>query len=250
LLFQNSYTTTFVKIIPILTRKKSKVIYRGVDPSQYYPGYKPSAEWLGRWNREHTVLRDKFLITLPARITRWKGHDDFIEIISRLKDSGLPVHGLIAGDAHPRRKQYEKDLQSRIHAEGLEKQISFLGHRNDMKEIMAISGIVLSLAKEPEAFGRTALEALSLGTPVVAYNHGGAAEVLGRLFPCGRVKPFNIIETVQVIIELYNNPVAVNCENPFTLENMLDKTITLYENNTNANRIKPVSSTENSEPGS
>jgi glycosyltransferase involved in cell wall biosynthesis len=238
------------KNYPDIDKKKIQVIYRGVDPKQYYQGFEPSPEWLRDWKREHTALHEKFLITLPARITRWKGHDDFIEIISKLRDSGLPVHGLIAGGAHPRRKQYLKELQSRIHAKKLDDHITFLGHRNDMKEIMSISDIVLSLAKEPEAFGRTALEALSLGTPVVAYNHGGAVEVLDRLFPRGRVKPFNIDETTRLIIELYKNPTTVKHENPFTLESMLNKTITLYENNINKNRATPVSPTEKNSSGS
>ena len=47
-----------------------------------------------------------------------------------------------------------------------------------IKNILSISDIVLSLAKIPEAFGRTALEALTLGVPVLAYNHGGAKEIL------------------------------------------------------------------------
>ncbi|MEE8321360.1 MAG: glycosyltransferase, partial [Gammaproteobacteria bacterium] len=57
------------KNYPDVDRKIIQVVYRGVDPNLYFRGFKPSAEWLGNWNREHTVLRDMFLITLPARIT-------------------------------------------------------------------------------------------------------------------------------------------------------------------------------------
>jgi len=41
--------------------------------------------------------------------------------------------------------------------------VSALGHRADLREVMAVSNLVLCLSKVPEAFGRTTLEALSLG---------------------------------------------------------------------------------------
>ena len=44
-----------------------------------------------------------------------------------------------------------------------------------------------SLTEKPEAFGRVIVESLSLGTPVVAYDHGGAAEQLEIMLPSGRI---------------------------------------------------------------
>jgi len=214
---------------PDVDRNKIRIIYRGVDPAEYRKEFKPTDEWLNRWNNEHAGLGKKFLVTLPARITRWKGHDDFIEIIAALKEFHVPAHGLIAGGAHQRRKNYVSELKMKIKIKDLENDITFLGHRNDMKEIMSISNVILSLAKKPEAFGRTALEALSLGIPVVAYDHGGAAEVLARIFPMGKVRPFDINEAVQIITKFYKSPVFVNSENPFALDRMLEQTITLYE---------------------
>ena len=218
-----------VENYPQIDRGKIRIIHRGVDPSHYFPEFTPSPEWTERWEHEQTGLQKKFLVTLPARITRWKGHDDFIEIIAGLLEKGLPAHGLIAGDAHPRRKSYVDELKGRISARGLGENISFLGHRNDMREIMSVSDVVLSLAKVPEAFGRTALEALSLGIPVVAYDHGGASEVLARLFPKGAVTPLDPVAVINAIMDIYTNPGHVSNTTPFTLENMLQQVISLYE---------------------
>jgi hypothetical protein len=55
---------------------KLRLIYRGVDSSAFPRGHRPSAEWLERWYRQHPRTRNKTLITLPARITRWKGQQD------------------------------------------------------------------------------------------------------------------------------------------------------------------------------
>jgi glycosyltransferase involved in cell wall biosynthesis len=88
----------------------------------------------------------------------------------------------------------------------------------------------LSLAKEPEAFGRTALEALCLGIPVIAYNHGGAAEVLAKMYPQGRIEPNDIAAACDKIASFYTEPVPVADENFFTLDKMLADTLSLYSN--------------------
>ena len=87
---------------------------------------------------------------------------------------------------------------------------------------MCASDVVLSLANVPEAFGRTALEALSLGRPVVAYDHGGASEVLGELEPDGLVEPGNITAAAEQVRGFLDAPPAIAANRTFTLERMLD----------------------------
>ncbi len=164
-----------------------RVIPRGVDPQDYPHGYQPPAEWLTKWHAHYPGLDGKYVITLPARLTRWKGQEDFIRIIAGLKQRGLPVHGVLVGDAHPRKQYYTDELRAQARAAGLETDITFTGHRSDVKEIMAVSDVVLSLSLDPEAFGRVSLEALTLGIPVAAYDHGGVAEQLAAFFREGRM---------------------------------------------------------------
>ncbi|MEO1925403.1 MAG: glycosyltransferase family 4 protein [Gammaproteobacteria bacterium] len=213
---------------PDVDENKIDIVYRGISKEQYPYAYKPSNAWLEVWKQQHPQLSDKFIITLPARVTRWKGHNDFIEIISNAINNGLNVHGLIAGGSDPGKDKYLKELKSLISSANMDEHFTFLGHRNDMKDIMSISNIVLSLAKTPEAFGRTALEALSLGVPVIAYSHGGAAEVLTKMFPEGRAEPFSIKSVNTIISKFYISMPMVPDKNDFTLSSMLDKTISIY----------------------
>ena len=208
---------------------KVSVIHRGVDPRRFPCGYKPATEWQERWRSEQPQLHGKTLITLPGRITRWKGHTDFIKIMGALKQAGLNVHGLIAGGAEPRRQGFLKELRRLSAGRGLEDDISFLGMRDDLREVLCVSDVVLSLANVPEAFGRTALEALSLGRPVVAYDHGGAREVLQELQPDGLVEPGNITATAGKIQDFLKVRPHITPNRTFTLERMLDKTLALYE---------------------
>jgi glycosyltransferase involved in cell wall biosynthesis len=214
---------------PDIDNTKIELIHRGVSQEQFPYGYRPPDVWLARWQEQHLQLADKFVVTLPARITRWKGQEDFIEIIGAAKKCGVPIHGLVVGAPHPRKKLFYKQLAASVRKRDLVDDITFLGHRDDLKEIMAISDVVMSLAREPEAFGRTALEALCLGTPVIAYDHGGAAEILSAIFPAGLVKPFDQPAAVAKLQEFFNNAPAVPCYNPFTLDAMLQKILSLYE---------------------
>lgn len=205
-----------------------RVIPRGVDPQAYAYGYKPSPEWLATWRAQYPQLEGKYVITLPGRLTRWKGQEHFIRIIAGLKQRGLPVHGVLVGDAHPRKQYFAQELQAQVRAAGLENDITFTGHRSDMKEIMAVSDVVLSLSLDPEAFGRVSLEALTLGVPVAAYDHGGVAEQLAAVFPEGRVPVGDTDTAEEKIAQWYSAQPAVPVSHPFTLERMLNSTLEVY----------------------
>jgi glycosyltransferase involved in cell wall biosynthesis len=126
------------------------------------------------------------VLTLPGRLSRLKGHEDFIELIARLRARGLSVRGLIVGGPEPRRQRYADGLARDRSVARLGRCVLFAGHRGDMREIYAVSTLVLSLSAKPESFGRTVLEALSLGVPVIGYDHGGVGEILvGSIPPVG-----------------------------------------------------------------
>jgi glycosyltransferase involved in cell wall biosynthesis len=205
-----------------------RTIPRGVSAAEFPPGYRPDAGWLRNWYAQFPALHGQPLVTLPARITRWKGQADFIRVVRLLRERGVAAHGLIVGGAEPRRAGFLRELHEQVRAAGLEDAIDFTGARDDLKEIMAVSGVVLSLANEPEAFGRTALEALSLGVPVVAYDHGGASEVLNALLPRGLVAPRDVAAAAARAQEFLAARPAVSASNPFTLARMLDETLAVY----------------------
>jgi glycosyltransferase involved in cell wall biosynthesis len=213
---------------PDTDESKIEIIHRGISKDKFPYGFKPSYEWLTNWQTQYPQLSEKFIVTLPGRITRWKGHNDFIDIITKAIDKGLNVHGIIAGGIDKGKEKYLDELKSIISSNKMEKHFTFIGQRSDMKEVMSVSDIVLSLATTPEAFGRTALEALCLGTPVIAYDHGGAKEVLAEMFPEGKAVPLDTDSVVSIINQFYESMPIVKDSNAFTLESMLDKTISIY----------------------
>jgi glycosyltransferase involved in cell wall biosynthesis len=214
---------------PKLPAERIQVIPRGVDPAAFPYHFRPSSEWLAEWYRQYPQLRDAIVLTLPGRLSRLKGHGDFIEVIVRLRARGLPVHGLIVGGVEPRRQRYAEQLQRLVRGKGLNDSLTFAGHRHDMREIYAVSTLVLSLSSKPESFGRTVLEALSLGTPVAGYDHGGVGEILARMYPVG-LTPLSDLEALTAkVTELLAAAPPVPPEPVFPLQRMLDETLALYQ---------------------
>jgi glycosyltransferase involved in cell wall biosynthesis len=112
---------------------------------------------------------------------------------------------------------------------GLENDISFTGQRDDLKNIQAISNLVLSLSTQPESFGRTTLEALRLGVPTAGYDHGGVGEILRAIYPEGLLQRDDTDAATEKVIALLQHPRAVPDEDFFPLRNMLAQTLELYQ---------------------
>ncbi|MEE9342083.1 MAG: glycosyltransferase, partial [Gammaproteobacteria bacterium] len=106
--------------------------------------------------------------------------------------------------------------------------IGFTGVRTDLRDIISTASIVLSLSNKPESFGRTVQESLSLGVPVVGYDHGGVSDLLSRAFPAGKVAPGNLVQLEAVTSTLLDNPPTVQ-RYPFqSIQTMVDETLHVY----------------------
>lgn len=211
---------------PKLPPERIRVIHRGVDDDRYFPAYRPDPAWRAAWRSEQPQLQGAKVITLAGRITRLKGHPDFFELIARLRQRGLAVHGLVVGGDSGRRQRYADQLKAEVQRRSLP--VSLIGRRNDLREIFACSDLVVSMSAKPESFGRTVLEALALGTPVVGYGHGGVGEILAAMFPEGAVPAGDIDAAVRAAERICANDVPVTRRNPFPLARMLEATLELY----------------------
>lgn len=211
--------------------ERVRVIHRGVDPAEFNPRVEPSATWIqewSRWCREHQT-NSAPIVTLVGRISRLKGHHDFLEMIEILHEKSVPAIGLIVGGVSKEHSNLHEELKERVQkSEILRSSVHFLGHRSDVQELMSVSDIVVSLSATPEAFGRTVLEALSLGVAVVGYDHGGVGELLRTLFPTGAVPVGNTQVAADRIKDLLTRKHPIE-SHEMTLQSMRDETIAMYE---------------------
>lgn len=214
---------------PRVDLSKVELVYRGVDPGEFPFDYQPDEEWKSQFYKQYPSLKDTCVVTLPGRMTRLKGHLDFIEIIQGLKQAGLAIKGLVVGGEDPKRKNYAEEVYQKVKDSGLENDIVFAGHRQDIKEIYGVSDVVLSLSSKPESFGRTVLEPLSMGVPVLGYAHGGVGEILKELCPDGAVTLFDksaLIERIKCLAK--GETLTVKENSIFLLEKMKQQTLAIY----------------------
>ena len=211
--------------------KNIKLIYRGVDKTEYFTGYKPSRDWLDKWYKEYPETKNHKLLTIAGRISPLK---DFEKIINLAKDiqnqSNHKIKVLIAGEAKDKHQKYLDHLKKLIHSLNLESDIYFLNFRKDIKNIYAISNIVFNTSNKPESFGRSILEPLSIGIPSIGYNRGGVKEILEELYPYGAIEPNDsksLLYKSLSILDGNNQNIKENTK--FLKSNMCQSTINFYK---------------------
>lgn len=204
-------------------------IYRGINPHDFPFGYRPSAEWLQDIYQQFPQFHQRYLIALPGRITRLKGHETLIRIMQQFKADYPQAHAVIIGDVSPKKQSYLTELKQKIKDLQLEHDITFVGHRSDMKNWLAFCDVALSLSSQAETFGRTTLETLALGRPVIGWNRGGVAEILSAIYPQGLVPVDNELALLQCLQQHIQHRPILSPVQQFHLDEMTSQTIALYE---------------------
>lgn len=206
-----------------------RVIPRGIDPEAFPYGHRPDDAWQKAFFIEFPRLAGAPLLTLPGRGTRLKGHHDAVELIAELKRRGIDARLLLLGVIEQGREAYVAELRELIRARGIESQVVLTPPRNDVRDIYAISALVLQLSNRPESFGRTVVEALSLCRPVLGYAHGGVGELLAELYPAGRVPVGDRERLVERAAELLRVAPPIPMLQSYRLADMQQATLALYE---------------------
>ena len=209
--------------------EKIEIVHRGIDNTIFNKSYTPSDHWLSEWKNSEYFEAGKKFILFPGRLTRWKGQHAFVEVMDKLKNTTNPPVALIVGSQTDPSSNYEKELRNDVQQRGLGNLVHFLGQRNDLLDLFSVVDISYSLPEIPEAFGRTTLEALSVGTPVIGYNQGGTGEILQQLFPEGLVEEGDISQVAQKTTDFLNTTPIVRENDIMTLGNMQRATLAAYE---------------------
>jgi glycosyltransferase involved in cell wall biosynthesis len=221
-----------------------RVIRRGVDAAEFPRGWRPTAEWREAFEREFPELRGRLWLTLAGRLVRTKGHADLLRLTSALLREQIPVQAVVVGDMAGRSK-YVAELRRMAGSLGVAEQLTFTGHRGDIRDVCAASAVVLALSHKPESFGLATAEALSLGIPVVGYFQGGTAELLAACFPEGAVSPGDELGLVSVVRRLLLKQAAAGDNSwspaafPFEKTLMRKQTLGLYEELASIRRNAP-----------
>jgi glycosyltransferase involved in cell wall biosynthesis len=158
---------------------KIEVVFNPLDISRFTPTRMSRAE-----ARATIGGSPGPLLGVVAQVTPWKAQDDAIRALAHLRRRRPDARLLIVGEpkfTSPATRYdnltYDRALRDLAGRLSVADAIDFLGERDDVATV--IRGLdVLLVPSWHEPFGRTVIEAVALGTPVVATAVGGPAEVL------------------------------------------------------------------------
>ena len=224
----NAVRDYVLKHYPRTDPTRLTVIPRGVDPAEFPFGYQPDDAWRHGFFMDFRQLQGGALLTLPGRGTRLKGHADAIVLLAELVARGFDARLLLLGAREPGREAYIAELEALAEQLGVSGRVAISASRNDVREIYAISTLILQLSTQAEAFGRTVIEALALCRPVLGYAHGGVGELLAELYPEGRVPPGDATRLAERAAELLRLAPAIAPLTRYRLADMQAATLAVY----------------------
>jgi glycosyltransferase involved in cell wall biosynthesis len=168
------------------TRPNLRVIPGGVDPLRFDPA-RVLGDRAARLAQSWRLKLGAPTILLPGRLTGWKGQKLLITALAALrhKDAIAVLAGSDQGRAH-----YVQELIKHAQKLGVDDRVRLAGNVEDMPAAMMLADVVVNASTDPEAFGRTIVEAQAMARMVIAADHGGARETIrdgetGLLFPPG-----------------------------------------------------------------
>ena len=207
-----------------------RVIPRGIDTAQFPRATQPDAAARSQVAALHPALAGQGpLLLLPGRGTRLKGHVDALRLLAALRAQGSAACLWLPGAREAGREAYIAEMENEASRLGIAGSVAFTAPTTRIAEAYAACDLVLQLSRKPEAFGRTVIEALSVGRPVLGWAHGGVGELLAGLQPAGAVPAFDETRLAATAQALLAQPPPALATMPYTLQAMQDATLALYQ---------------------
>ena len=223
----------------LLPEKKFLVIFRGIN-TEYYNANKVKYSDVELFKKKLNIEDDEKVILLPGRLTSWKGQEMFLESLKKFK-ANFPNNkfkAIILGDDQGR-KIYKKKLLRLVEQYRLIDDVIFIDHMESMPLAYKMSVVVVSSSIEPEAFGRVAVEAQSMGKPIIASNIGGSRETIindktGFLFEAGNANKLSeklseILNLSELTLSGMGTEGRKNVISKFNIEKMCFSTYSEYK---------------------
>jgi len=173
---------------------KCTILNNAIDPFMQLPSrFEKPAHFLNKYN---ITNNDPIIFTLTrlAATEQYKGHDQVIKVISRLKEKFPTIKYILAG-------QYDDDEEVRIREliadNDVSQQVILTGFINekDLPDYFLLADVFV-LPSKKEGFGIVFIEALACGLPVICGNADGSIDAIrnGELGQAIDVTDLNALE--------------------------------------------------------
>ncbi len=177
----------------------------------------------GYEKEERNIEKNKTVVYL-GRLSKEKGVDIFCQSVTRLNQEAIVI-----GDG-----SLKKELEQKYD------KIKFLGWKTkeEIKDILKSSRALVFTSLWYETMGLTAIEALSLGVPVVVANKSATAtyitdKVNGLKYESGNVDDLcdklKMLDDEKLLQEMSKNAYELYWKNPLTEEKYIDDLLKFYK---------------------
>jgi glycosyltransferase involved in cell wall biosynthesis len=186
------------------------VVHNAIDGATFAPGPGDGA-WLDRLAGLVPAPPGVVRIGLVATFARWKGQDVFLEAAARLTPSlaNQPLRFYVVGGPlyQTHGSQWSAD-ELRARGAGLRERgaLGFVPFQEDAAPVYRALDIVVHASTQPEPFGRTIVEAMACGRPVVISRAGGAAELFTQDHDAVGVPPGDAGALAAAVTSLVSSP--------------------------------------------
>lgn len=171
------YTRDMILRLFPWARERLRVVQNGADFRQFTAAYVDPAR-VDRLRRQWDVEPHHRIVLLAARLTSWKGQRILIEAAAKLRRDGVEGTVFVLAGDEQGRSGYLRELDDMIAKAGLDGIVRRVGHCADMPAAYLAASVVVMPSTEPETFGRVAVEAQAIGTPVVVSDLGAVGETV------------------------------------------------------------------------
>lgn len=156
--------------------EKVWVIHNGIDPARFQPA-KTRAETRSMLG----LAAGERLVGMVAQLVPWKQHDRFLRTAALVSERVKGTRFVVVGaDLFGEHRGYVDSLHEQAAGLGLSGRIIWAGYRDDVADLMHAMDVLVHPA-EREPLGRVVLEAMCVGTPCVAVDDCGPAELISNL---------------------------------------------------------------------
>lgn len=172
-------------------------------------------------------------LILVGRLVAYKGHRYALRAVEKLIAKYPDLMLIIVGDGADRTL-----LEGIVKKKNLQKNVLFLGYRNDILELIKSSDVML-ITSIAEGFGIVILEGFASQTPIVAFDVPAPNELIQSGETGFLAKPFSIddlVEKVDILLsdhtkrKLIADNAKDQLEKYFNLDRMVIETIDFYHN--------------------
>lgn len=187
------------KRIPL---KMGGILYPPVDSGRFHnpPKSNPPPELLPIITSGAKIMLTPSRISEPEHIND-KNLRGLILTLAQLKQLGQYYHGVIIGQDYSPEKLHTRTLLELAEHSGVGERLTILPPTFAIEDYYQHADLVVTLAPR-EPFGRTVVEAIACGVPVVGSNSGGIGEILNNFAPQWTVDPDEPLAVAQTIISL------------------------------------------------